>query len=332
MTFDISKLKSISQSTLSTLATKENKTSFTDERFWKPELDNAGNGRAVIRILPSIREGELPWVEQWNYSIRGPGGYYIETSLRTVGQRDPMAEYISTRWKEAQTEADKQILRSAGLSKPRHTFIANILVVNDVAHPENNGKVFLYRFGQQIFEMITDKAKPDAFDESQGNINVTDWDAGCNLRLIVYTKDNKFPSYEKSSFEPQTSIGNDQTIVAIADQMYDLGEFNDPAKLKTYDQLKDRVNRVFQLVDPAANQFESAPRVATTTAAFVAPAAAAQTAPAVVSPVAQSAIAPQQPVVMPVTESAPWDSPTAAAATTAVEADEFDFEELMKDI
>lgn len=321
MKLDISKLKKISSSTLSTLATKEAKNSYVDDRFWKPELDNAGNGRAVIRILPSIREGELPWAEQWSYAIKGPAGWYIETSLRTINKPDPMAEYIASRWKQAITEADKQALRSAGLSKARHQYIANILVVNDPAHPENNGKVFLWRFGQKIFEMITDKAKPDAFDETQGNINVTDWDAGCNFRLMVYTQD-KFPRYDKSSFEAQSSIGDDAAIVAIADKMYDLGEFTDSAKLKDYDALKARRDRVFNLT---SDDFESAP-AAVQKPNFNKPMAA---------PVAQSAVQPQQqvikPVVQPTTETAPWQT-SATTKTTTSELDDIDFDALMADI
>lgn len=321
MKLDISKLKKISSSTLSTLATKEAKNSYVDDRFWKPELDNAGNGRAVIRILPSIREGELPWAEQWSYAIKGPAGWYIETSLRTINKPDPMAEYIASRWKQAITEADKQALRSAGLSKARHQYIANILVVNDPAHPENNGKVFLWRFGQKIFEMITDKAKPDAFDETQGNINVTDWDAGCNFRLMVYTQD-KFPRYDKSSFEAQSSIGDDAAIVAIADKMYDLGEFTDPAKLKDYDALKARRDRVFNLT---SDDFESAP-AAVQKPNFNKPMAA---------PVAQSAVQPQQqvikPVVQPTAETVPWQT-SATTKTTTSELDDIDFDALMADI
>ncbi len=329
MKIDISKLKKISSSTLSTLAAKDSKTSYVDDRFWKPELDSAGNGKAVIRILPSIREGELPWAEQWSYALKGPGGWYIETSLRTINKPDPMAEYIASRWKQAITEADKQALRSAGLSKARHQYIANILVVNDPAHPENNGKVFLWRFGQKIFEMITDKAKPDAFDETQGNINVTDWDAGCNFRLIVYTQD-KFPRYDKSQFEAQTSIGDDSSIVAIADKMYDLGEFTDPAKLKDYDTLKARRDRVFNL---ASSEFESAPREQFTPSQAAKPAFGQPIA----APTAQSTIAPQQPVVKPVVQPtadvAPWQTPaTKQAAASTSELDDIDFDALMADI
>lgn len=329
MKLDISKLKKISSSTLSTIAAKENKTSYVDDRFWKPELDSAGNGKAVIRILPSIREGELPWAEQWSYAVKGSGGWYIETSLRTVNKPDPMAEYIASRWKQAVTEADKQALRSAGLSKARHQYIANILVVNDPAHPENNGKVFLWRFGQKIFEMITDKAKPDAFDETQGNINVTDWDAGCNFRLIVYTQD-RFPRYDKSQFESQSSIGNDATIVSIADKMYDLGEFTDPSKLKDYDTLKARRDRVFNLT---TSDFESAPREQFTPSQAAKPTFGQPMA----APVAQSTIAPQQPVIKPVVQPtadvAPWQTSAAKpSAAPASELDDIDFDALMADI
>lgn len=244
MTFNVSQLKSISASTLSTLATKESRSSFSDDRFWTLARDASGNARAIIRILPSIRQGELPWAEQWSYAIKGPGGWYIETSRRTINQPDPMAEYIGERWNNAVTESDKAALRANGLSKARHTYIANILIVNDFAHPENNGQVRLWRFGKKIYDMITDMAKPDPFDETKNGVNVTDWDGGCNFKMMVYTVD-KFPRYDKCSFDVPSSIGDDSRIVEIADKMYDLGEFTDPAKIKSYDELKGRLNRVF---------------------------------------------------------------------------------------
>ena len=319
MTFNISQLKNISASTLSTIAAKENNNNrFVDDRFWTPQRDAAGNARAIIRILPSIREGELPWAEQWSYAIHGPRGWYIETSRRTINQPDPMAEYIADQWRAAQTDADKQSLRSKGLTKARHTYIANILVVNDPEHPENNGTVRLWRFGQKIYEMITDMAKPDPFDETKGGVNVTDWDNGCNFKLIVYTQD-KFPRYDKSGFDAPSSIGSDDTIVKIADKMHDLGEFTDPNKLKSYETLRARVETVFGLSKPhLETQFESAPRQAPMAAA-TAPIAAAPVfeSPVSAATTAQSTV---KPVVNAPAQSAPWED------------DDIDFDALMKDL
>lgn len=324
--FDISKLKSISASTLSTIAAKDSKPNYVDDRFWKPEQDpKTGEANAVIRFLPSIREGELPWVEKWSYFIKGPNGYYIETSLRTINKADPMAEYISQRWKACVTEADKNALRMAGLNKARHQYIANILVLNDPAHPENNGRVFLYSFGQKIYEMITDKAKAPVFPGDIGNINVTDWDQGANFRLRVFMKD-KFPCYDKSYFDNCSSIGDDQTIMRIADQMYDLGEFNDPANCKSYETLKARVNKVFGLdseeqSEPSEPSFESTPRNFTPQQAFVPQQAQSAFAPtqAAVKPVIQPTT--PTPAMQPASEPAPWDA-----------SDDIDFEALMKDV
>lgn len=326
MTFDISKLKSISNNTLNVIAAKENaRTSYVDDRFWTPTRDAAGNARAIIRILPSIRAGELPWAEQWSYAIHGPNGWYIETSRRTINQPDPCAEYIAEKWRNAHTEADKAALRSAGLTKARHTYIANILVVNDPDHPENNGQVKLWRFGQKIYDMITDKAKPDPFDETKGGVNVTDWDTGCNFKLLVYTKDNRFPTYEKSAFDAPSPIGDDATIVKIADKMYDLGEFTDPNKIKSYEVLKERVNRVFNVVITDEG-FESAPRATVATAAGF---GAATAAPAITE-TAQSTITPPPQVVPPVV--APVTPATTNAQSAPWEDDDINFDELLKDI
>lgn len=315
MSFNISQLKNISASTLSSIVAKENSNGrYVDNRFWTPQRDAAGNARAIIRILPSIREGELPWVEQWSYGLKGPGGWYIETSRRTIGQPDPMAEYIAEQWRAAQTEADKQSLRSRGLSKARHTYIANVYIVNDPEHPENNGTVRLWRFGQKIYEMITDMAKPDPFDETKGGVNVTDWDNGCDLKLIVYTQD-KFPRYDKSSFNAPSSIGSDEKIVQIADKMYDLGEFTSSSNVKSYEALRERVETVFGISKPhLETQFDSAPRPVAT-----APAHSPVFANATPTPTtpAQTAV---KPVVDKPAKSAPWED------------DEIDFDELMKDI
>ena len=269
-----------------------------------------------------MTEDGYPWEEVWSYFVKAPNGIYSETSLRTIGQRDPMAEYISERWKAAATEADKKVLRDCGMSKPRHQYIANILVINDPAHPENNGQVKLFKFGQKIYDKIVDASQP--MFEGEQPINVTDWDAGANFHLYAFTQENGFPSYDRSKFGQCGPIGDEATIVKIANQMHDLKEFVDPSKLKSYEELKAKVERVTGSakvgtaapVQPAsqfgapANQFGvNAPyqTAAVGVAAATAPVVAATAAPTFTAPAA------------PATESdpAPWD---------------MDFNELMRDI
>lgn len=308
MALDISKLKKISTSTLSKIETSDTdvKRSYVDERFWKPSFDENGISRSVIRILPSIVEGKLPWRTQYSYSIRAPKGWYIETSRRTIGQKDPMAEYISEQWNKAVSEADKDALRKAGLSKARKTQVANILVVEDAQHPENNGKVMLYRFGAKVLEMIVNKSKPDPFEPEKEGTNVTDWDEGANLKLNLYMRD-KFPQYDKCAFAESSSLGSDAEIIGIADRMYDLDEFVSEECVKSYDDLKEKVNRVMGLSDDG---FESAPHTQTL--------------------VAQSTISKKEEVVKPVSapsDVAPWDVKKAVE-----EEEDIDFDALMRDL
>lgn len=245
MSFDINKLKSLSRGTLSLIKDSAQKSYNADDRFWKPTRDKAGNATAIIRILPSIREGKQPWAERWTYFVRGTGGIYSEVSLRTVGKSDPMAEYIATCWNSAETEEDKNKLRTAGLNKAHHEFISNILVIKDLANPENDGKVMLYKYGQKIYDMILDKAKDPLFEGDVGNINVTDWEEGCNFRLVVYTKDNRFPNYDKSTFDNPSPVGDEKRILELANQMYDLSEFDGPDSVKSREDLESRMKRVF---------------------------------------------------------------------------------------
>ena len=259
MAFDISRLKSISAGSLAAITKKEQPKRYEDTRFWKIERDQkTGIGQAVIRFLPSLKEGELPWVERWTYFIRTDRGVYSEVSLRTIGQPDPMGEYISKRWKEAVTDHDKEQLKKAGLSSPRKEFIANVLIVNDVAHPENNGKVKLFKFGQQIYDKIIRKAEAPAFEGAEGNVNVTDWINGADFHLYIYTKD-KYPTYERSEFMSCKPIGDDQKILDIANAMYDLQEFVDPEKLKDRATLEARINYLFNgETKPATVQYHQA--------------------------------------------------------------------------
>lgn len=237
--FDISKLKSISKSTMATVSKKEEKFQ-KDDRFWTVDRDpKTGNGMALIRFLPNLSETELPWVQTYDYFIKSPnGGWYVEKSLRTLGQNDPMREYIHTLWQGAQTEEEKKRLREN--YRERMQYVCNILVVNDPKHPENNGQVKLFRFGKKIFDKIIAKGN----DEFGDSCNVFDWITGANFKMAVKTVD-KFPNYDSSEFAQSSPIGSDEDILSIANRMYDLKEFKDPANFKTYDELKAKVERVF---------------------------------------------------------------------------------------
>lgn len=253
--FDINKLKSISKTTMGVVSKKEERYA-KDPRFWTIERDpKTGNGMALIRFLPNLSETELPWVQTYDYFLKSPSGaWYVEKSRRTLGEADPMREYIHSLWQKATTEEQKKKLREN--YRERMQYVTNILVVNDPKRPENNGKVFLYKFGKKIFDKIIAKGN-DEFGES---VNVFDWTNGANLKLAVKTVD-KFPNYDSSEFTQPCSIGSDADILRIADSMYDLNEFKDPANFKSYDELKAKVERVFGRggASSAQAQFESAP-------------------------------------------------------------------------
>ena len=156
-----------------------NNNSSDDNRFWKPELDKTGNGYAVIRFLPAVEGEELPWARVWSHAFQGPGGWYIENSLTTLGQKDPVSEENSKLWNTG-SDADKEIARKR---KRKLSYFTNILVVSDPAHPENEGKIFLYKFGKKIFDKITEAMKPEFADEQA--INPFDFWEGANFKLKI---------------------------------------------------------------------------------------------------------------------------------------------------
>ena len=148
------------------IATPQTQDNTKDERFWQPEVDKAGNGYAVIRFLPPPKGEELPWVRIWNHGFQGPTGkWYIENSLTTLGKSDPVSELNTELWATG-VEANKDIVRK---QKRRLTYVANIYIVKDPAHPENEGKVCLYKFGKKIFDKIKDVMQPQYEDESPIN-------------------------------------------------------------------------------------------------------------------------------------------------------------------
>jgi hypothetical protein len=213
--------------------------SYNDDRFWKLEGDKAGNGTATIRFLPRVEGDELPWVRIFSHGFQGPTGkWYIENSLTTLGEQDPVGELNTKLWNSG-SEANKEIARK---QKRKLSFTANILVVSDPKHPENEGKVFLFKFGKKIFDKIMDKARPTFEDEKP--VNVFDFWEGANFKLRMRKKDG-FTNYDESTFsDPAPIASDDEDILAIANKQYKLSEFLDRKNFKSYDELKKKLEEV----------------------------------------------------------------------------------------
>ena len=217
-----------------------------DERFWKAELDKSGSGYAVIRFLPSLDDDKTAFVRVFNHGFQGPGGWYIENSLTTIGQKDPLSEYNSVLWNSG-IEANKEIARK---QKRRLTYFSNIYVVEDKANPQNEGKVFLFRFGKKIFDKISSMSNPEFEDETEVDVfNL--WD-GANFKLKIRKVDG-FSNYDKSEFMTSAPLSEDESeMESVFGQQHDLEEFIDQKSFKTYDELKTRLDTVLGNIQTAA--------------------------------------------------------------------------------
>lgn len=213
--------------------------SFTDDRLWKPERDKAGNATATIRFLPTTPGDDLPWVKVFSHGFQGPTGrWYIENSLTTIGQPDPVSELNSRLWNTG-IESNKDICRK---QKRRLQYYSNILVVDDPKHPENNGKVMIFKYGKKIFDKLMDKARPTFEDEEP--VNVFDYWAGADFKLRMKNVEG-FPNYDSSTFAAVAPIADtDEEILAIAEQQHKLSEFTDPKNFKSYEELSTKLNNV----------------------------------------------------------------------------------------
>jgi len=215
-----------------------------DNRFWKPEVDKAGNGYAVIRFLPTPEaDGDegAPYVRIWDHGFQGPNGWYIEKSLTTLGQKDPVSEYNSQLWNSG-IEANKELVRKY---KRRLSFISNIYVVKDPAHPENEGKVMLYKYGKKIWDKIELAMNPEFEDEKK--INPFDLWEGANFKLKI-RKVEGYRNYDKSEFEDASPLMNDdEELESLWKQEHSLQTFIQPKEFKSYDELKTRLNKALGL-------------------------------------------------------------------------------------
>jgi len=215
---------------------KQNK--YQDDRLWKPELDKTGNGYAVLRFLPATSGEDMPWVRLWSHAFQGPGGWYIENSLTTLGHKDPVSEENTRLWNTG-VESDKGIARNR---KRKLSYYSNVLIVSDPAHPENEGQVKLFKFGKKIFDKITEAMQPEFDDETP--INPFDFWKGANFKLKIRKVDG-FWNYDKSEFEGVSAIAdNDDSIKAIWEKQYPLKPFLDASNFKSYEELKEKLNRV----------------------------------------------------------------------------------------
>ena len=223
---------------LSGVSSNNNQKSYVDDRFWKPELDKTGNGYAVLRFLPAVKDEDLPWVKMWSHAFQGPGGWYIENSLTTMNQKDPVSEENSRLWNTG-IEADKDIARKR---KRKLSYFANVLIVADPKHPENEGQVKLFKFGKKIFDKITDKMQPQFEDEKP--VNPFDFWEGADFKLKIRKVDG-FWNYDKSEFDSTKEIAdNDEAIEGIWSKQYPLKPFLEAANFKSYDELKSKLDKV----------------------------------------------------------------------------------------
>jgi hypothetical protein len=226
------------------------KKSYGDDRMWKPSVDKAGNGYAVIRFLPAGEGEELPWVRYWDHGFKGSTGrWYIEKSLTSIGQQDPVSELNSQLWNSGRDE-DKEIARQR---KRRLHHVSNILVVSDSANPENEGKVFLYEYGKKIMDKIMDVMQPQFQDETP--VNPFDFWGGANFKLKIRQAEG-YRNYDKSEFDAPSALfdGDETRLEEIYNKLYKLSEFTNAESYKSYAELKKKLYEVIGEAD-VANTF-----------------------------------------------------------------------------
>mgnify|MGYP001439118178 FL=1 len=240
------------------VSTKAETKSYADDRFWKPTRDKAGNGYAVVRFLPAKDGEDLPWVRYWDHGFKGPTGlWYIENSLTSIGQDDPVSESNSVLWNSGRDE-DKALARER---KRRLHYISNVLVVSDPENPQNEGKVFLYQFGKKIFDKIMDVMQPQFADEQP--VNPYDFWEGADFKIKI-RKVEGWVNYDKSEFSKPAALfeGDEARLTEVYNKLYSLQDFLKPENYKTYDELKMKLNRVLgveAIEEPMPSVMDSAP-------------------------------------------------------------------------
>ena len=231
---------------LSSLDSSKEKKSYKDDRFWRPTVDDSGTASAIIRFLPECEGEEDAAVLYFSHAFQGPGGWFIENSRTTFGEKDPVSEYNSRLWNSG-IQANKDMVSQK--TKRKKNFVSNILVISDPACPENEGKVFLFRYGAKIHQKLLDAMKPEFADEDP--IIPFDFWQGANFRLRQ-RKVAGYPNYDKSEFDSPSALfdGDEGRLKEVWGTQYPLSEFVDPANYKSYDELKTRLETVLGGTQP----------------------------------------------------------------------------------
>lgn len=233
-----SKLGSLTAKLVKEVEKMSNTSGQGDDRLWKLEVDKGGNGYAVIRFLPAPDGEDLPFVKLYSHAFQGPGGWYIENSLTTLGQKDPVSEFNSQLWNNG-TDAGKDTARK---QKRKLTYISNIYVVKDPANPENEGKTFLYKYGKKIFDKLTAAMQPEFEDEEA--IDPFDFWQGANFKLKAKNVAG-YRNYDSSEFAATSALlDDDDAMEAVWKKEHSLAELVAADQFKSYDELKTRLGYV----------------------------------------------------------------------------------------
>ena len=225
------------------------KASYVDDRYWKLERDKSSNGYAIIRFLDSPANEDFPFVKIYSHGFKGKGGWYIENSLTTIGKQDPVSEANSELWNSG-IDSNKQIARDR---KRRLQYISNIYVVQDSAHPENEGKVFLFKYGKSIFDMIQAAGAPEFDDETP--VNVFNLFSGANFKLKARKADG-FVKYDKSGFdEPSQWLESEDEMETLYNGLYSLNAEIAEDQFKSYDELTKKFNRTIGVTTSDTSSF-----------------------------------------------------------------------------
>ncbi len=261
MNSSFSEMKKSRQNSIDKLTSELNKLNVNpqqqggaDNRFWKPEVDKSGNGYAVIRFLPAPQGEDVPFVRVWDHGFQGPTGkWFIEKSLTTIGQKDPVSEYNTMLWNSG-IESNKELVRKY---KRRLSFYSNIYVVKDPSNPQNDGQVFLFKYGKKIFDKLNDMMNPEFEDESPRN--PFDMWEGADFKLKIRNVEG-YRNYDKSEFAaPSAIMDNDEALEKLWKTQHSINEFIAPDNFKSYDELKQKLYSVLALDNPQAESEVVAP-------------------------------------------------------------------------
>lgn len=249
----LKKNRSKSLEKLNEQLTKITSKSYSDPnegKYWKPTRDSAGNGFAIIRFLDSPQGEDMPFVRLWDHGFKGLGGWYIENSLTTIGQPDPVSELNSKLW-NVNNDDGSQERKQARDQKRRLHYISNVYIVKDSGNPENEGKVFLFKYGKKIWDKLNDLMNPSFEDEKP--VNPFDLWEGANFRLKIRMFEG-YPNYDKSEFDsPSPFFEDDDEIEKTWQKSHSLKDVIDPKNFKPYDELKAKLHRVLGIVGSDAD-------------------------------------------------------------------------------